>query len=148
LYNKRKINKDLKMKKVLIGLALLSSVTSLASEKCTVQGYASIFLENGDIYKNVLITDQKFITRTKSWEDCYSYGLKRAKAMTGTLSLKVTRRGTVTLTKSHIFYEWSFNDSMIPFNDTSGKLTKYTNTYEENPAFEDLRYFSDGRIFE
>ena len=136
------------MKKFLIGAFLASSLTAFGNEKCTVQGYTSIFLKNGDVYTNVLISDLKFVTRTKNMEECYLYALNMAKESPTTVPLEVTiGEEEPILTLSYIFFDWTFHDSVVAYFNSKGKLTKYTDQFESYPADGDLRYFSDGRIF-
>ena len=47
-----------------------------------------------------------------------------------------------------VLLEFQSQNGPIPFMDTSGKITKYTEKYETYPSDGDLRYFSDGRLFE
>lgn len=135
------------MKKLLFGALLLSSFTAFAAEKCTVQGYTSIILDNGYVLRDVLISDLKFVTRTKSMNDCYSYALNKAKENPATILLTVSQGDLAIDTQSYIYFEWTYNDSSIPFLDSAGKLTQYTDKFESSPTDGDLRYFSDGRVF-
>lgn len=137
------------MKKLLLCALIITSLPLIASEKCKIQGHASIFLENGSIYRNIKIPNQRFITRTNSWEDCYAFALKKAKSFRSTIVLNVSGwrvLGESADTLAYISYDWTFNDGYV--FDTSGKITKYTDKFESSPIDGDLRYFSDGTIFE
>lgn len=139
------------MKVFLLGLALLSSVASFAVEKCEIQGYGSVFLANGDIFKNATITDIRSITREKNWEECYKKAIKLSKDYSDSTAITISGKrvsGGSADTMMFLYFDWSFNDSSIPFLDTSGKVTKHTDKYESYAQDTDLRYFSDGRLFE
>lgn len=137
------------MKKLIIGLALISSFAASAAERCEVQAYASIFLTNGRVYTDAKITDGRSVTRQKSWQDCYKYALKEAKESLETLPLVASGwrvSGGEQNTTGYVYYKWTFDDGI--FSDTNGKVTKHTDKFETYPADGDLRYFSDGTLFE
>lgn len=136
-----------KMKLLFMLLILLSSITSFASEKCTLKGYATVFLENGSIFNDVRITDVGKITRERTWQDCYKQAITLAKEYPATISLTISGRrvqGGSADTSGYIFISWAFDDMWF---DTTGKVTKYTDENESYPLDEDLRYKSNGTLF-
>lgn len=137
------------MRNLLVGLALILSFSSQAAERCTVQAYASIFLSNGRIYTDRPIADSKFVTRQKSWGDCYEYAIKKAKESKTHLPLVASGwrvPGGEQNTTGFVFFKWTFDDGI--FSDTNGKVTSYTSDFESYPIDGDLRYHKDGTLFE
>ncbi len=134
-----------------MALVLISSSASLAASKCEVRGNGSIFKTNGEVFKNVSISDVFSKTREKSWEDCYRTAIKFSERYDSSMAVSVSGgrvAGGSAETLMHLYFDWSFDDSSIPFLDTAGKVTKYSSRYENYAQEGDMRYFSDGRIFE
>ena len=137
------------MKKLVLCFSALFSFGAFSAERCNITGHGLLFKSNGKLFKHANVDDVRFVTRENNWKKCYKKAIKMSKDIDAVLPITVSRGG-VTLYDGyiHIYLKWSFDDSPIPFMDTSGKITKYTEKYETYPSDGDLRYFSDGRLFE
>ena len=130
---------------------IFTSLSSLSAERCNISGHGTIFKANGEIFKDVQITDVKSLTREKNWKKCYEKAINMSKDYDSVIPVTISGgrvSGGSADTGLNVYMKWSFDDSSIPFMDTSGKITKYTDEYETYPDDGDLRYFSDGRLFE
>lgn len=128
------------------GFVLTSSAQ--AAKRCETSVEATIFKTDGSIYRNIEVSGETKVKRTKTWEDCYRYATQRAKNFQTTVPLTVSSwriNGGSADTPGYISVSWKYNDGI--FFDTKGKVTKYTDEFEVGPLDADLRYFSDGTLF-
>ncbi|WP_127717650.1 hypothetical protein [Halobacteriovorax sp. HLS] len=139
------------MRKCLIALLALAPLTTMAAQRCEVQGFGTIFATNGRIVKSTKITDVRSITREKSWQDCYHRAIKVAKEYDSTVTVTVSGSriiGGSSLADLYISTKWSFDDGLTSLFDSKGMVTKYTDKFESTAQEGDLRYFYDGTLFE
>ena len=140
----------IKIQRALIALAasILTSVPALSAEECEVKGYAAVFLANGSLFRNIGVSDGKFLTRTQSWEDCYKYALRKSKEFPSVIELVVrgpaVKSGSAE-TPGYIFFRWRFDDGIV--SDSSGEVTSWTDHFEKSPAKGNLKYLENGEIF-
>ena len=135
------------MKKLLLGLILLTSISSFAAKECKIKGVGTVFTTDGDIFYEEN-ADIIFRKKVETWEDCYKLALEKSKnyieSSNGTVSSLFMEETDV---KIYISFTWEFQDGLISLLNTSGKITKFTDKYENTPYDGDMRYFSDGRTF-
>jgi len=136
------------MKKILIGLTLLTSMASFAAEDCNVKGVATVFTIDRDIFleENVGVNYRK---KVSTWEDCYHYAIERSKIHSADSNGTVTAHPSRVSknAKFYLSFDWEFQDGFVWLLNTSGKITTFTDQYEKIPYEGDMRYFHDGRVF-
>lgn len=126
-----------------------ASASANSAERCKVQAYASIFLENGRLLKKIRITDGRFVTRQKNWQDCYKFAQNEANTSLSYLPLEVSGErieGGRQDATGYVYFKWTFDDGV--FYDSQGMVTSYTDEFEAYPDKGDLRYFKDGTLFQ
>lgn len=139
------------MKKILLGLTLLVSMSSFAQDTlCTVVTKTARFDYGELIDESFAGRATKRLMRMNSWEDCYRYAIKLAEESTKYYRNENVIDDDFVLVS---YNEWEFEDGYSSYAfwnniaNSSGKVTKHTSNYSAVPYKEDQRFHKDGRSF-
>lgn len=137
------------LKATLLLTMLFSASAAIALERCTLSLHASIFEEDGKIFRDITIRGTQVSTLEKDWESCFQKATQYASEHYSSVPLEVSGRrvaGGAVATTGFVFVKWVYDDGLI--YDTNGLLTVFTKKFQPEPLDGDLRYFSNGYLFQ
>ncbi|MGE0614807.1 MAG: hypothetical protein AB7P04_04135 [Bacteriovoracia bacterium] len=128
--------------------AFVSAAAAQAGELCRLQLTAVIFTTDMSIYAEIPARDGKWKYEVDTWEDCYAQAVAKVADFNSHAPFVATLwNGKKEEATGYISMNWVFHDGVFWMFRSSGKLTRYTSTFEKNASTGDRRYFSDGSRF-
>lgn len=133
-------------KKLLATLIILFSISCLSAserrgETCKLSIGAALRSVVGTPFRQTIML-YRTVRGVMSWEECYDLAIKRA----NNLDYSTTYRTQNDITTYFNFVYWKYNDSYIPFTDSSGKVNSQTSKFIEYQDTGDMRVDPFGNI--